>query len=177
MKFLSLIFLFIPTLLISQGWEKTFGSQKSEDIGFSVQQTNDGGYNITGETESTTKGSDDVYLIKTDASGNALWTKTIGGANRDIGQSVYQTLDGGYIITGLTWSFGGGFTAFPMPSMKSIKSEGMVFMAPVINMYRAKPAKCWDWIWTNRKLLPATSATELQWLPSVVGCRLILPWE
>jgi hypothetical protein len=112
MKYLSLIFLFIPTLLISQGWEKTFGSKNSEDIGFSVQQTNDGGYIITGETKSITNNSDDVYLIKTDAFGNALWTKTIGGRSRDIGTSVYQTLDGGFIITGLTWSFGGGSNVY-----------------------------------------------------------------
>jgi len=43
-------------------WEKTFGGS-NDDEGFSVRQTFDGGYIITGETESFGAGRD-VYLIK-----------------------------------------------------------------------------------------------------------------
>jgi len=81
-------------------WEKTFNEVGS---GWSrwVQQTNDGGYIIVSDIELSGIQSGNCYLLKTDSSGNKIWSKTFGGPNGwDSGATVQQTTDGGFIIGG-----------------------------------------------------------------------------
>lgn len=98
-----------PTPCFTQTtFQRRYGGT-SDDAARSVQQTSDGGYIIAGYTGSFGAGQDDVYLIKTDSSGDTLWTRTYGGASDyDLASSVQQTFDGGYIIAGGTASFGAG---------------------------------------------------------------------
>jgi len=88
-------------------WQKTYGGT-GNSIGRSVAQTSDGGYVVAGETSSYGAGGIDVYLIKTDSSGNMIWQKTFGGTDYDWGYSVVQASDGSYIIAGNTRSYGAG---------------------------------------------------------------------
>lgn len=88
-------------------WSKTYGGINSE-YGNSVIQTSDGGFAVVGETRSFGAGSYDVYFLKTDANGDTLWARTYGGDDYEEGHSIFQTSDGGYIITGLTRSSGNG---------------------------------------------------------------------
>ncbi|MBI3502204.1 MAG: T9SS type A sorting domain-containing protein [Bacteroidetes bacterium] len=90
-------------------WEKTYGGTE-DDYGFSVQQTNDGGFIVAGWTHSFGMGYSDIYLVKASSGGSLQWSKTFGGTSLDYATSVQQTSDGGYIIVGLTESFGSGLT-------------------------------------------------------------------
>ena len=87
-------------------WQRTFGGS-GYDRGHSVQQTCDGGYIIVGETGSYGVGGD-IYLIKTNSLGEMLWQKTFGGSSGEVGNSVQESADGGFIFTGWTGSYGAG---------------------------------------------------------------------
>jgi len=88
-------------------FEKWYGGS-SDDCAYSVKQTYDGCYIILGFTSSYGSGKSDFWLIKTDEYGNIKWDKTFGGIGNDVGFSVKQTKDGGYILTGYTESYGAG---------------------------------------------------------------------
>jgi hypothetical protein len=89
-----------------QQWAKYLGGSYG-DMGRCVRQTSDGGYVVCGYSQSFSANGDyDVYVAKTDASGNVQWANTYGGAARDEAYAIKQTSDGGYIVTGATESFG-----------------------------------------------------------------------
>jgi len=81
-------------------WTRTYGGYPLDCGGYFVQQTTDGGYIITGEKEGDL-GYYHIWLLKTDASGDTLWTRTYGDPDfSDRSHCVQQTTDGGYIIVG-----------------------------------------------------------------------------
>ncbi|MBI4648318.1 MAG: T9SS type A sorting domain-containing protein [Bacteroidia bacterium] len=98
-------------------WTKTYG-ENYYDIGYSIQQTVDGGYIIggfKGVFDPYSDGLGDIFIIKTDSLGNTLWTKTWGDSLGDYAYSIKQTLDKGYIVTGVNNAIiisGGNPTAY-----------------------------------------------------------------
>lgn len=82
-------------------WMKTYGGS-GNDVATSIIQTTDGGFAISGYTNSYGSGGDDAYLIKTDASGNVSWEKQYGGTDNNQAFSVIQTSDEGYALAGIT---------------------------------------------------------------------------
>ena len=89
-------------------WQKAYGGT-GYDFANSVMQTTDGGYIVAGQTSSFGAGKDDVWVMKITNSGDVTWQKTYGGTESELAFSIQQTNpDGGYIMTGGTYSFGTG---------------------------------------------------------------------
>ena len=90
-------------------WQRCLGGS-STDFANSIQQTNDGGYILAGNTDSNdgdvsgNHGKQDVWIVKLNESGEIVWQKCLGGSGDDIAASIQQTSDGGYIFCGGTYS-------------------------------------------------------------------------
>ena len=105
-------------------WQNTIGGNAYDGLN-SVTQTADGGYLLGGssssgisgdKTEASQVGFNDYWIVKTDASGNIQWQKTIGGTDIDDLKSIQQTSDGGYIL--------GGYSDSGISGNKTIASYG-----------------------------------------------------
>lgn len=88
-------------------WQQTFGYINVDHF-YSIQETADSGLLMAGYTNNFGAGGYDVYVVKTDKNGNYLWAKTYGGTNWDFGYSISTTNDGGFVLTGGTYSYGSG---------------------------------------------------------------------
>ncbi len=87
-------------------WTRVYGGDGT-DQACRAQQTEDGGYAIVGLSDSY--GADiDAWLVKTDESGDTVWTRTYGGTGIDVGGFGQQSEDGGYFFAGYTDSRGAG---------------------------------------------------------------------
>ncbi|MCW3084376.1 MAG: hypothetical protein JWP12_1742 [Bacteroidetes bacterium] len=78
------------------------------DRGYSIKETTDHGYILAGYTNSYGVGGYDMFLAKLDSTLTTVWTKTYGGADWDFAYSVKQTVEGGFILCGSTYSYGKG---------------------------------------------------------------------
>ncbi len=85
-------------------WEKTYGDYGWE-VAYSAVQDNDSGYIICGYTTSTVNAASLIYLVKIDAEGDCVWTRTYGGARENRGYYALPDKDGGYVIAAKTTSY------------------------------------------------------------------------
>jgi len=97
-------------------WEKSLGGSSVED-GTGVQQTSDGGYLVSGFTQSFDgdvtgihSGAADYWIVKLTSNGTIQWQKVYGGSADDVGLSAQQTTDGGFVIVGSSYSNNGDVT-------------------------------------------------------------------
>ncbi len=119
-KFLSFtfLFLFISFQAFTQAnikWNTVGGGtvtlNGNADEGSSIKATADGGFIVAGSSNSVdgdiaggNKGGVDIWVVKTNSTGTILWQKSFGGTNEDRCNSIALTSDGGYILTGYTYS-------------------------------------------------------------------------
>lgn len=93
-------------------WRGYFGGTNN-DRSHAVVQSDDGGFVMTGFSESNdfdisnTQGSYDFWMVKLDPNGNLLWERSFGGSGIEISYDIAKTQDGGYVITGNTFSTDG----------------------------------------------------------------------
>jgi hypothetical protein len=81
-------------------------SGSSSDFGYAIKQTNDGGYLLCGTTSKFGDNDSDVWVVKVNASGAREWDRIFGKYEADGAMDIIQTVDGGYLLTGYTQSFG-----------------------------------------------------------------------
>jgi hypothetical protein len=84
-------------------WEKTYGGPLADRLS-SIAQTPDGGYIVAGTTLSFGTGKSDIWILKLDAAGEIVWQKTYGGKEVEIAWTIYPTMGGKYLVSGITYS-------------------------------------------------------------------------
>jgi len=113
-------------------WERTYGGTGG-DRAYSVRQTVDGGYIISGASESFNQGGNDIYVVKTDNDGNLEWHDIFGDYSDEIGECIRPISDGNFVVTGHAETYGGAYhDAFLMkisPGQLGVEDE-MVSPAP-----------------------------------------------
>ncbi|MFA7275056.1 MAG: T9SS type A sorting domain-containing protein [Crocinitomicaceae bacterium] len=116
-------------------WAKLYGGSMIDEC-YDVQQTSDGGYIMVGKSFSfSTNGDYDVYVVKVNSQGIEQWSKTYGGSttnHNEIGYSIQQTSDNGFIITGETlYGFGVGLRNLYLIKTDSLGNSGCNEGTPV----------------------------------------------
>ncbi len=91
-------------------WSNLFYKPNCQIFELGTLPTSDGGFISTGSYSESppTEAMGEIIIIKTNASGELLWSQTMGGTDDDAGHSIIQLSTGEYVISGSTQSFGAG---------------------------------------------------------------------
>ncbi len=120
MKKILLLLLILPLYTLfgqSIVWEQNYGGS-GRDLGYAMQCTSDGGFIMGGSSYSSNidvsnnNGESDFWVVKTDAVGNIEWEENYGGPDWDFLFAIEETIDGGYILAGQTYTGSGDFSDF-----------------------------------------------------------------
>ncbi len=110
-------------------FQRTIGGT-NHDYANCIIQTTDGGYAVAGYTFSFSSGFEDMYIMKLNSSGSLQWARSVGGAGNDIANSVIQTTDGGFAISGHTYPFG---SIYPDICILKLDSSGSLLWSRTIS--------------------------------------------
>ncbi|MCY7351527.1 MAG: PKD domain-containing protein [Cytophagaceae bacterium] len=105
----------IKSFGVSRVWDRTFGGS-AEDVLLDMVATSDGGFVLSGFSRSGTstdksqpsKGEQDYWVVKINASGIRQWDKTYGGSSLDFLDAVAATDNGSLLLGGHSYSNQGG---------------------------------------------------------------------
>ncbi len=84
-------------------WSRVYGGDKVDTIKY-ITHLPDGGFAFIGDTYSYSRGAMDIWFVRLDSDGGEVWTRTAGGSQYDFGRHVVPTQDGGFLLTGSTYS-------------------------------------------------------------------------
>jgi hypothetical protein len=87
-------------------WAKLYGGPRV-NLCYDAVETPDGGFAVAGDYEYP-DGQDDFYLVRTDAGGDTLWTRTYGGQGNNGVRQIELTDDGGFVLAGVASELGDG---------------------------------------------------------------------
>lgn len=97
---------FLSSSVVAQKQTEYHLGQKRLDVAYAVAATADGGYIVTGLSQSLTDTAGDIVVVKASAQGEPTWSFTYGGPELEGGNSIIQTADGGYMVGGHTEDWG-----------------------------------------------------------------------
>ncbi len=85
----------------AEQWSRVYGGP-ADDVANAVVAASDGGLVFAGSTKSNSGGAtSDVWLVKTGATGEEIWSRSLGAPSvDDYAQQLVCTLDGGYLMVG-----------------------------------------------------------------------------
>jgi hypothetical protein len=135
-------------------WNRTYGGTYCDDLAYALAQTSDGGYALAGVRGSFGTGSDDFWLVKTDAAGTMMWNRTYGGWSTDQSFALVLTGDDGYALAGWTSSFGAGNYDFWLVKTDASGNIGGVesglawtySSANTVTLYRGATDTSWNYV-------------------------------
>ncbi|HAD14026.1 MAG TPA: hypothetical protein DCF33_16500, partial [Saprospirales bacterium] len=93
-------------------WQRSIGGG-SYDIGYCIQETEDSGFILCGESQSNDGdvsvnfGNSDYWVVKLNFEGKIEWEQSYGGSALDRANEIQQTPDGGFLVFGQSRSVNG----------------------------------------------------------------------
>jgi len=106
----------------NEEWQQCYGGSETDGIFDAVEIDN--GYLLLAHTRSNDgdllgsgwHGGHDIWIIRTDETGNIVWQKCYGGSQDDFPKAIFSTVDDNFLIFGITHSFNGDIIDNPSNS-------------------------------------------------------------